>query len=84
MQIIVDICGWIAAVLFLIAYVMVSKQIIKGNSVAFQLLNLIGALLFIINSGYYGAYPSAALNIIWVFIGINTLLSAYSKRNKNE
>ena len=84
MQLIIDVCGWLGAILFLVAYALVSKQVIKGNSVTFQLLNLIGALLFIINSGYYGAYPSAGLNVVWVIIGVITLLSVYAKRNKNE
>ncbi|MCF6318267.1 MAG: hypothetical protein L3J83_03150 [Proteobacteria bacterium] len=84
MQLIIDICGWLGAVLFLIAYALVSKQVIKGNSLPFQLLNLIGAMLFIINSGYHGAYPSAVLNLIWVFIGTITILSIYIKRNKHE
>jgi len=84
MQLIVDICGWLGAILFLVAYALVSKQVIKGNSVTFQLLNLVGALLFIINSGYYGAYPSAGLNVVWVIIGVVTLITVYLKRKKHE
>lgn len=84
MELLIDICGWLGAVLFLIGYALVSKQIIKGNSVSFQLLNLIGAVLFIINSGYHGAYPSAVLNLIWVFIGLITLYSVFKKSKYNE
>lgn len=40
----------------------------------FQWMNLIGAAGFVINSGYHGAVPSAVLNVIWMGIGIFTLL----------
>jgi hypothetical protein len=29
-------------------------------------MNLVGGALLMVNSGYYGAWPSAALNLVWV------------------
>lgn len=82
MELLIDICGWVGAILILLSYGLVSKQVVKGNSLSFQLLNIVGAGLFIINSGYHGAYPSAVLNVIWVLIGIITIYSIYAKRAK--
>jgi hypothetical protein len=32
-------------------------------------MNVVGAIGFIINSGWNGALPSAALNVVWAGIG---------------
>lgn len=46
---------------------------LTGRSPAFQWMNLGGAAGFVINSGYHGAIPSAALNIVWMAIAIAAL-----------
>ena len=66
----VDGLGWIGSILLITAYVLVSKNRITAQQSSYQLLNLFGSLLLIINTVYYGAYPSAAVNVIWVFIGL--------------
>jgi hypothetical protein len=65
--------GWAGAVLILIAYLMLSAGKMDGRSKAYQVMNVVGATGFIINSGYNGAIPSTTINIIWVGIGIFTL-----------
>ncbi|MFK7935488.1 MAG: hypothetical protein AB8G22_18375 [Saprospiraceae bacterium] len=66
----VDGLGWIGSILLIAAYVLVSKNKITAQQSVYQLLNLFGSLLLIVNTVYYGAYPSAAVNVIWVFIGL--------------
>ncbi len=46
---------------------------------AFQLLNLGGAILLIINTAYYGAYPSTFVNIVWIGIGLVAILHIKKK-----
>lgn len=72
-MLIVEIIGWIAAVLILAAYVLLSLGRIEAKSVTYQALNVIGAAGFIVNSGINGALPSAALNVIWMGIGLFAL-----------
>ncbi len=69
----IDIAGWIGAVVYLIAYALVSSQKTEGNSISYQVLNLIGGILLIINSTYYKAFPSVGVNIVWIGIAIYTL-----------
>lgn len=69
-NIIIDTIGWIGSCILIIAYWMNSKGKIDAQSYIYQLLNVIGSLLLIVNTLFYGAYPSSAVNIIWVFIGI--------------
>jgi hypothetical protein len=73
---IIDLMGWIGAVLLLLAYALVSSRRLAGDSVRFQLLNLSGGLLLAANSAYHGALPSVAVNAVWIVIGLAALLRA--------
>ncbi|WP_310497717.1 CBU_0592 family membrane protein [Sandarakinorhabdus sp.] len=70
----IETVGWIGAGLILLAYALVSAGRIDGRSALFQWLNLVGAAGFVINSGAHGAWPSTILNIIWMGIGIASLV----------
>ena len=67
--IIIEIIGWAAAAIILAAYILLSLGKLGGRSYLYQWMNVIGAGGFIVNSGYNGAIPSAALNVLWLAIG---------------
>ncbi|WP_343518381.1 hypothetical protein [Sphingomonas sp.] len=69
----VDIVGWAGAVLVLAAYGLVSTKRLDGDSVIYQLLNVAGAAGMLVNTYVRGALPSAALNVIWIGVGIYVL-----------
>jgi len=69
----VDVAGWMGVVALLVAYGLVSTKRIEGDSVVYQMLNLVGAGLLIANSFYYGAYPSVGINVIWIGIAVYAL-----------
>lgn len=69
----IEVIGWSAAVVILVAYVMLSLGKLEARSYLYQWMNVIGAAGFILNSGYNGAIPSAVLNIIWAGIGLFTI-----------
>lgn len=72
-HLLIEMSGWAGAVLILIAYLMLSAGKMDGRSKAYQVMNVVGATGFIINSGYNGAIPSTTINVIWVGIGFFTL-----------
>ncbi|MBN1658639.1 MAG: hypothetical protein JXA93_09575 [Anaerolineae bacterium] len=69
----VDVLGWVGAAALLSAYGLVSTKRLDGDSVRYQGLNLAGAGLLIVNSLYYGAYPSVGVNAVWIGIGLLAL-----------
>ena len=81
--IVIEIAGWMAAGLFLLSYVLVSTGRLQGQSRAYQWLNVLGAIGFVINSGWNGAYPSAAVNVIWAMIGLGTLWQLARKKDSS-
>ena len=70
MKTINEIIGWTAAVMMLSAYVLLTTGRLRSLAPAYQWLNVLSGAGFIVNSGWNGAYPSAALNLIWMAIGL--------------
>jgi hypothetical protein len=75
-----EIVGWIGALLILAGYGLLSAGKLDARSPAYQWLNVIGAVGFILNSGWNGAWPSAALNVVWVGIGLVALVRIFGRR----
>jgi hypothetical protein len=69
----IDVAGWIAAVMILSAYALLSFGKIQSRSHVYQLMNIIGAVGFIINCAWNNAWPSVALNVVWLGIGFYAL-----------
>jgi hypothetical protein len=73
MKIAIEIIGWIGAALILGAYALLSTQKVKGESVTYHGMNLLGGAALLLNSAWNGAMPSAALNLIWAVIAVYAL-----------
>jgi hypothetical protein len=67
---VVDVLGWAGAAALLTAYALVSAGRTQGGRLGFQALNLFGALGLLVNGMYHGAWPSAGLNAVWLFVGV--------------
>ncbi len=70
LKITIEIIGWTAAVMMLSAFFLLNARKVTANSRLYQWLNILAGAGLIINSGWNGAYPSAALNTVWMLIGI--------------
>jgi hypothetical protein len=73
----VSIAGWAAAVLILGAYGLLSFGKIEARSWIYQFMNIVGAAGFIVNCAYNSAWPSVALNVVWMGIGFYALRRNY-------
>ncbi|MDQ3144828.1 MAG: hypothetical protein M3Q57_08130 [Pseudomonadota bacterium] len=80
LDIFMEVVGWIGALLILAGYGLLSAGKLNARNPAYQWLNVIGAIGFILNSGWNGAWPSAALNVIWVGIGAVALARIFGRR----
>jgi hypothetical protein len=69
-SVLIDIVGWIGAILLLVAYAAVSRGAMKGTSFRYQFLNVIGSAFLLVNAGYYRAFPSSFVNIVWIGIAV--------------
>jgi hypothetical protein len=69
----IDLCGWMAVLLILGSYGLLSFGKISGRSQIYQWMNVLGALGFVVNCSWKGAWPSAALNVAWMGIAVYAL-----------
>ena len=76
MSFVVTVLGWAGAASLLVAYGLTSTGKLPPEGARFQSLNLAGAFALTVNSGYHGAWPSAALNLVWIIIGLTALVRA--------
>jgi drug/metabolite transporter (DMT)-like permease len=76
----VDMLGWLGALILIAAYVVVSYSEASGRSPVYQALNVVGSALLVVNTAWYRAWPSSAVNILWAAIGIGALIRATAPR----
>jgi hypothetical protein len=79
-ELLIDALGWVGVVALLLAYGLVSTRRLAGDSVVYQALNVVGSGLLIINSYYYRAMPSVAVNVFWIGIGVFSLARSWLGR----
>ncbi len=80
MEILISTLGWVGSLLVIGAYGLNSYQKIKSDSLPFQLMNLAGGILLIINSVYKEAYPFTFINTVWVLIAITAIFRIINKK----
>jgi hypothetical protein len=84
-SLLVDIAGWAGVAALLLAYGLVSLRRVAGDSLLYQLLNVIGGALLIVNSFYYGAFPSVGINVAWIVIGVLALVRIrFGRQRRHE
>ena len=72
-EVAVEVAGWAGAILILVAYWLLSIGKVEARSAAYQLMNLFGAMGFVINGWWHRAIPNAAMNVVWAAIAIYSL-----------
>jgi hypothetical protein len=82
LDILIEIAGWLGALLVLGAYLLVTTGRVSGKSALFQSMNALGSALFILNTWWHGAIPSMVLNIVWLAIGTVALARIARLRSK--
>lgn len=80
----IEILGWIGSGLLILAYLLATKNIYPATTWQSLTINSLGAFFLGVNGLVHRAFPSVALNSIWVGIGLYGLLaSARSKSRKS-
>lgn len=79
METLIDVGGWLGAGQLLLAYYLVSAGKVRGSSIRYQALNIVGSLLLGSNAFYYGAMPSVGIDVAWIGIGVLALIHRRSR-----
>ena len=81
MELLWEIAGWAGAAAILSAYLAVSMGWLKAGK-GFQTANLVGAVAFIINGTFHGAWPSVVTNVAWFLISAVALVRMRSESSQ--
>lgn len=76
----IEVVGWLGAAVVIVAYALVSFGVVHGRNRLYQSLNIIGGILLAVNTAWHGAWPSAAVNVIWTIIAAGALIPAWVRR----
>jgi len=76
-QLLAESAGWYGTAAILTAYALVSFDIISGDGLVFQLLNLTGALGIIAIAIYKKVNQSIVLNTVWSVIAIVAIVNIF-------
>lgn len=70
-----EIIGWYGTIAIVLAYALLSFNIISSNMLIYQILNGTGALGIVLISLKKKAYQPGVLNIIWVVIAVIAIIN---------
>jgi hypothetical protein len=73
--------GWAGAVSVLLAYMLLLRHATNSDSHLYLSLNFAGSACLAISTSVAHAWPSAAVNLIWLAIGIVPLARAWVRLN---
>ena len=79
--IVLDVLGWVGALLLLGAYGLVSFKRLAPDSLAYQAMNIAASILLLANTLYYGAYPSSFVNAVWSVIAVAAIVAVVRRRS---
>ena len=65
-----NIAGDVGVIVVLIAYALISFNVVNSSNLLYQSLNLLGAIGIFYVSFKKRAYQPAALNVVWAIIAI--------------
>lgn len=70
---IIDVLGWLGAIAIVFAYFALITKVWAEDSLAYDLLNLFGAIGLLIEAGYKKDYQPVFLNFVWAAIALYSL-----------
>jgi hypothetical protein len=65
-----EILGWIGVLFILVAYTLVTLEIIKPSDIAYSAMNLLGAVGIIVSSYKKRDFQPVLLNGVWIVVAI--------------
>ena len=83
-QFVFEVLCWIGAFLLLLSYSAFSLGNLGADSKAYQYLNIAASILLLVNTLFYGAYPSSFVNGVWTVIAIVAIVSIVRRPGKQE
>jgi hypothetical protein len=76
----IEFIGWVGAAILVAAFGLLSYGSVDGRSRVYQTLNTVAGVLLGVNCAWHRAWPSVAVNIIWIGIAVGALVAGPAPR----
>ncbi len=73
-NILIESIGWYGAIAIILAYTLLSTRMLSVNSIAYQLMNLTGAVSILFEAAHKKVWQSVTLNSIWAIVAFIALI----------
>ncbi len=80
----INLIGWLGAILYIVAYLLLTLNIVLSSSFIYHFLNVLGAIGLSINAFYLRDSPNIIVNLVWLIIAMGAIINLYRLRNKQE
>lgn len=71
-----EAAGWVGVILILIAYALLSVDVLNQDHPTYHVLNLVGGVGIIVDAVADKNWQPAALNVIWIGIAVFAIVRA--------
>jgi lipid-A-disaccharide synthase-like uncharacterized protein len=78
------IIGWLGAILYIVAYFLLTVEAISSSSLTYHFLNVFGALGLMINAIYLNDSPNIIVNLLWFLIAAGAINIQFRKIHKKK
>jgi hypothetical protein len=75
MNVLFESIGWVGSLLFIGAYVQISRGAWPARSLRYQVSNGLAALLLVAYSWHKMAYANVFINIVWLAVGATAIIA---------
>jgi hypothetical protein len=78
----VDLAGWLGALTLVGAYAGTTTGVFPATSLCYQVLNALGSVGLAAVAALHGAWPSLALNVLWLLIASASVAGRTRRRRR--
>lgn len=77
------IVGWLGVVIFILAYLFLSLEVLSAKKTTYHWLNAFGAICLVCNALGIEDYPSLTVNAVWGIIALFTTIKLKLHQSKS-
>ncbi|WP_410479538.1 CBU_0592 family membrane protein [Pedobacter nutrimenti] len=81
---IINLIGWFGAVVYIVAFFLLTIHVISSSSFLYNFLNILGAIGLIINAYYLRDSPNIIVNLAWLLIATIGINNLYRKKSRQK
>ena len=70
--------GWIGVLFILAAYALITLRVLDASSLAYGLLNALGAIGIMVSSYFKRDFQPVLLNLVWLVVAVIGIIGSFS------